>query len=102
MQVAEGNSPNVAITCLLSFLLNKDYILSWLAFLCFIGCLSCAAGFFSVLIISSLHLQSFWLGWIVRSWPLFWALFISFVLGTAYSINVSIALLTFGFLTFLN
>lgn len=34
-------------------------------------------------------LQSFWLGWIVGSWPLFWALFISFVLGTAYSINVS-------------
>lgn len=25
---------------------------------------------------------------VVRSWPLFWALFISFVLGTAYSINV--------------
>ncbi|KAF7147687.1 hypothetical protein RHSIM_Rhsim03G0265200 [Rhododendron simsii] len=35
-----------------------------------------------------LYLQSFWLGWIVGSWPLFWALFISFVLGTAYSINV--------------
>jgi len=34
-------------------------------------------------------LQSFWLGWIVGSWPLFWALFVSFVLGTAYSINVS-------------
>lgn len=33
--------------------------------------------------------QSFWLGWIVGSWPLFWALFVSFVLGTAYSINVS-------------
>nr|XP_025887689.1 homogentisate phytyltransferase 1, chloroplastic isoform X3 [Solanum lycopersicum] len=31
--------------------------------------------------------KSFWLGWIVGSWPLFWALFISFVLGTAYSIN---------------
>lgn len=35
-------------------------------------------------------LQSFWLGWVVGSWPLFWALFISFVLGTAYSINVSL------------
>lgn len=55
----------------------------------FIGCSSSASGFFSVLIISSLHLQSFWLGWIVGSWPLFWALFTSFVLGTAYSINVS-------------
>ncbi|KAJ0673788.1 putative homogentisate phytyltransferase [Helianthus annuus] len=32
--------------------------------------------------------QSFWLGWIVGSWPLFWALFVSFVLGTAYSINI--------------
>ncbi|KAK7852097.1 homogentisate phytyltransferase 1 [Quercus suber] len=32
--------------------------------------------------------KSFWLGWIVGSWPLFWALFISFLLGTAYSINV--------------
>lgn len=36
-----------------------------------------------------LPLQSFWLGWVVGSWPLFWALFISFILGTAYSINVS-------------
>jgi hypothetical protein len=33
-------------------------------------------------------LQSFGLGWLVGSQPLFWALFISFVLGTAYSINV--------------
>ena len=33
--------------------------------------------------------QSFWLGWVVRSWPLFWALFVSFILGTAYSIDVS-------------
>ncbi|XP_031261321.1 homogentisate phytyltransferase 1, chloroplastic-like [Pistacia vera] len=32
--------------------------------------------------------MSFWLGWVVGSWPLFWALFISFVLGTAYSINL--------------
>lgn len=42
-----------------------------------------------MLIISFLFWQSFWLGWIVGSWPLFWALFISFLLGTAYSINVS-------------
>jgi hypothetical protein len=33
-------------------------------------------------------LQSFVLGWVVGSQPLFWALFISFILGTAYSINV--------------
>jgi homogentisate phytyltransferase/homogentisate geranylgeranyltransferase len=32
--------------------------------------------------------MSFWLGWIVGSWPLFWALFVSFMLGTAYSINL--------------
>jgi len=38
---------------------------------------------------SFLFWQSFWLGWIVGSWPLFWALFVSFVLGTAYSIDVS-------------
>ncbi|OEL29084.1 putative homogentisate phytyltransferase 1, chloroplastic [Dichanthelium oligosanthes] len=31
--------------------------------------------------------KSFALGWAVGSQPLFWALFISFVLGTAYSIN---------------
>ncbi|KAJ0677150.1 putative homogentisate phytyltransferase [Helianthus annuus] len=43
-----------------------------------------------VLIVSSFALMSFWLGWIVGSWPLFWALFVSFVLGTAYSINVSL------------
>ncbi|MED6191534.1 hypoxanthine-guanine phosphoribosyltransferase, variant 2 [Stylosanthes scabra] len=41
-----------------------------------------------VAIVASFSLLSFWLGWIVGSWPLFWALFISFVLGTAYSINV--------------
>ncbi|XAR72529.1 homogentisate phytyltransferase [Bertholletia excelsa] len=33
------------------------------------------------------YFYSFWLGWVVGSWLLFWALFISFVLGTAYSIN---------------
>jgi len=32
--------------------------------------------------------MSFGLGWAVGSQPLFWALFISFVLGTAYSINL--------------
>ncbi|XP_058207797.1 homogentisate phytyltransferase 1, chloroplastic-like [Rhododendron vialii] len=41
-----------------------------------------------VMIVSSFAILSFWLGWIVGSWPLFWALFISFMLGTAYSINV--------------
>ncbi|XP_051148991.1 homogentisate phytyltransferase 1, chloroplastic-like [Andrographis paniculata] len=41
-----------------------------------------------VMIISSFAILSFWVGAIVGSWPLFWALFISFILGTAYSINV--------------
>ncbi|CAK9169407.1 unnamed protein product [Ilex paraguariensis] len=41
-----------------------------------------------VMIVSSFAVMSFWLGWIVGSWPLFWALSISFVLGTAYSINL--------------
>lgn len=41
-----------------------------------------------VIIVSSFAFLSFWLGWIVGSWPLFWALFISFILGTAYSINM--------------
>ncbi|XP_010323392.1 homogentisate phytyltransferase 1, chloroplastic isoform X4 [Solanum lycopersicum] len=41
-----------------------------------------------VIVVSSFAILSFWLGWIVGSWPLFWALFISFVLGTAYSINL--------------
>ncbi|MCD9639886.1 hypoxanthine-guanine phosphoribosyltransferase [Datura stramonium] len=41
-----------------------------------------------VIIVSSFAILSFWLGWIVGSWPLFWALFISFVLGTAYSVNL--------------
>ncbi|TKY54557.1 Homogentisate phytyltransferase 1 [Spatholobus suberectus] len=41
-----------------------------------------------VTIVASFSILSFWLGWIVGSWPLFWALFVSFVLGTAYSINV--------------
>ncbi|THG16968.1 hypothetical protein TEA_010502 [Camellia sinensis var. sinensis] len=40
------------------------------------------------MIVSSFAILSFCLGWIVGSWPLFWALFISFVLGTAYSINL--------------
>ncbi|KAI4335403.1 hypothetical protein L6164_014048 [Bauhinia variegata] len=41
-----------------------------------------------VAIVASFAILSFWLGWIVGSWPLFWGLFISFVLGTAYSINL--------------
>lgn len=41
-----------------------------------------------VMIVSSFGILSFCLGWIVGSWPLFWALFISFMLGTAYSIDV--------------
>lgn len=41
-----------------------------------------------VIIVSSFAFMSFVLGWIVGSWPLFWALFISFLLGTAYSINI--------------
>ncbi|PIN08604.1 homogentisate phytyltransferase [Handroanthus impetiginosus] len=41
-----------------------------------------------VVIVLSFAVLSFWLGWLVGSWPLFWALFISFILGTAYSINV--------------
>ncbi|XP_020976058.1 homogentisate phytyltransferase 1, chloroplastic-like isoform X2 [Arachis ipaensis] len=40
-----------------------------------------------VTIVASFSFLNFWLGWIVGSWPLFWALFISFVLGTAYSID---------------
>ncbi|CAI9098460.1 OLC1v1035111C3 [Oldenlandia corymbosa var. corymbosa] len=42
----------------------------------------------AVTIIASFAIMSFWLGWIVGSGPLFCALFVSFVLGTAYSINV--------------
>ncbi|KAG8372360.1 hypothetical protein BUALT_Bualt12G0058000 [Buddleja alternifolia] len=41
-----------------------------------------------VMIVSSFAILSFWLGYVVGSWPLFWALFVSFVLGTAYSINL--------------
>ncbi|KAK4797724.1 hypothetical protein SAY86_030050 [Trapa natans] len=41
-----------------------------------------------VTIVTSFLVMSFWLGWVVRSWPLFWALFISFILGTAYSVNL--------------
>ncbi|KAF9616211.1 hypothetical protein IFM89_028987 [Coptis chinensis] len=41
-----------------------------------------------IMIVTSFAIMSFWLGWIVGSWPLFWALFISFILGTAYSINL--------------
>ncbi|XP_058068001.1 probable homogentisate phytyltransferase 1, chloroplastic isoform X2 [Magnolia sinica] len=41
-----------------------------------------------ILIVLSFAVLSFFIWWIVRSWPLFWALFISFLLGTAYSINL--------------
>ncbi|KAB2604831.1 homogentisate phytyltransferase 1 [Pyrus ussuriensis x Pyrus communis] len=41
-----------------------------------------------IMIVTSFLIMSFLLGWVVGSWPLFWALFISFVLGTAYSINL--------------
>ncbi|XP_038889435.1 homogentisate phytyltransferase 1, chloroplastic isoform X1 [Benincasa hispida] len=41
-----------------------------------------------VAIVSTFSIMSFWLGWVVRSWPLFWALFVSFFLGTAYSIDL--------------
>ncbi|EOY31847.1 Homogentisate geranylgeranyl transferase isoform 2 [Theobroma cacao] len=44
--------------------------------------------FTGIIIVTTFSIMSFWLGWIVGSWPLFWALFISFVLGTAYSINL--------------
>ncbi|KAL5225447.1 hypothetical protein ABZP36_012086 [Zizania latifolia] len=41
-----------------------------------------------VALVSAFAAMSFGLGWVVGSQPLFWALFISFVLGTAYSINL--------------
>lgn len=41
-----------------------------------------------VAIVSSFAIMSFWLGWFVGSWPLFWALLFSFVLGTAYSVDL--------------
>ncbi|KAJ1260198.1 hypothetical protein BS78_10G214100 [Paspalum vaginatum] len=41
-----------------------------------------------VAIVSIFAAMSFGVGWAVGSQPLFWALFISFVLGTAYSINL--------------
>ncbi|XP_020594133.1 probable homogentisate phytyltransferase 1, chloroplastic [Phalaenopsis equestris] len=39
-------------------------------------------------IVSIFAIMSFAIGWVAGSWPLFWALFISFILGTAYSINL--------------
>ncbi|ERN07355.1 hypothetical protein AMTR_s00019p00233430 [Amborella trichopoda] len=42
----------------------------------------------SILIIGACAFMSFAMGWMVGSWPLFLALFISFLLGTAYSIDV--------------
>ncbi|XVE71847.1 hypothetical protein DITRI_Ditri10aG0184500 [Diplodiscus trichospermus] len=44
--------------------------------------------FTGIMIVTSFSVMSFWLGWIVGSWPLFWALFVSFLLGTAYSVNL--------------
>ncbi|XP_011069932.1 homogentisate phytyltransferase 1, chloroplastic isoform X1 [Sesamum indicum] len=41
-----------------------------------------------VAIVSSFAILSFWLGYVVGSWPLFWALSVSFLLGTAYSVNL--------------
>ncbi|KMZ67650.1 Homogentisate phytyltransferase [Zostera marina] len=41
-----------------------------------------------VIIVSTSVFLSFAIGVAVGSWPLFWALFISFVLGTAYSTNL--------------
>ncbi|XP_010548611.1 PREDICTED: homogentisate phytyltransferase 1, chloroplastic isoform X2 [Tarenaya hassleriana] len=41
-----------------------------------------------IAIVASFSVMSFWLGWIVGSLPLFLALSVSFLLGTAYSINV--------------
>ncbi|XP_020672844.1 probable homogentisate phytyltransferase 1, chloroplastic isoform X2 [Dendrobium catenatum] len=38
-------------------------------------------------IVSVFAIMSFGIGWVVGSWPLLWALFVSFILGTAYSIN---------------
>ncbi|OWM71927.1 hypothetical protein CDL15_Pgr017810 [Punica granatum] len=43
-----------------------------------------------VMIVTSSLTMSFWLGWVVGSWPLFVALFVHFVLGTAYSINLPV------------
>ncbi|PKU71948.1 probable homogentisate phytyltransferase 1, chloroplastic isoform X1 [Dendrobium catenatum] len=39
-------------------------------------------------IVSVFAIMSFGIGWVVGSWPLLWALFVSFILGTAYSINL--------------
>lgn len=39
-------------------------------------------------IVTAAAIMSFGIGLFVGSWPLFWALFISFILGTAYSINL--------------
>ncbi|KAK6942444.1 UbiA prenyltransferase family [Dillenia turbinata] len=41
-----------------------------------------------VVIVSAFSIMSLWLGWIVGSGPLFCALFSSFLLGTAYSIDL--------------
>ncbi|KAL0920167.1 hypothetical protein M5K25_009284 [Dendrobium thyrsiflorum] len=41
-----------------------------------------------IAIVSVFAIMSFGIGWVVGSWPLLWALFVSFILGTAYSINL--------------
>lgn len=41
-----------------------------------------------IAIVSTFAAMSFGVAWVVGSWPLFWALFISFILGSAYSINL--------------
>ncbi|KAG5113097.1 hypothetical protein AAZX31_13G136900 [Glycine max] len=41
-----------------------------------------------VIIAGSSLILSFWLGWIIGSWPLIWSLVMCFSLWTAYSINV--------------
>ncbi|KAI3849352.1 hypothetical protein MKW92_017612 [Papaver armeniacum] len=41
-----------------------------------------------IMIVTSFAAMSFGLGWVIGSWPLFWALFVSFILGTAYSIDL--------------
>ncbi|XP_077216216.1 putative homogentisate phytyltransferase 1, chloroplastic [Tasmannia lanceolata] len=51
-----------------------------------------ASGEYSVrtgtIVVSAFAVMSFFIAWVARSWPLFWALFISFILGTAYSFDL--------------
>ncbi|KAK7315360.1 hypothetical protein VNO77_33904 [Canavalia gladiata] len=41
-----------------------------------------------VIITASSLILSFWHCWIIGSWPLFWTLFVCFMMGTAYSVNM--------------